>query len=256
LGGGFVLDIEQIFYGLTTTVTLTLAVLTLQRLLSGWWRQYYLLGLILVLLLAGVVPPIASYVSNGNWTLISAQKMYWILALISQVTTFLLVLQLIYRVGKELPNQSALVRLLTLGALAIASISVLVHFDKRPNSFMTAVTRDLTFLTALLKMVLWRFLLQLRKRDFLLLAVSAGLGIQCTGDAIGHSFRMLSRQLGAAGAIHEFGNILMSLSAVITIAIWHTAFSRSKFRVPTAPDETAHDTPAEAVAASNTHLIR
>jgi hypothetical protein len=254
LGGGF-LDIEQIFYGLTTTVTLSLAVLTLQRLLSGWWRQYYLLGLILVLLLANVVPPIASYISNGNWTLSSAQKMYWILALMSQVTTFLLVLQLIYRVGKELPTQATLVRMLTLGAIAVAAISVIIHFDKRPNAFMTALTRDLTFLTALLNMVLWRFLLQLRKRDFLLLAVSAGLGIQCTGDAIGHSFRMLGKGIGQAAAVTEFGNILMSLSAVITIAIWHTAFSRSKFRVlAPAGEEVQTPAPVDAVAASTPRI--
>ena len=248
------MDIEQIFYGLTTTVTLSLAVLTLQRLLSGWWRQYYLLGFILVLLLANVVPPIASYVSNGNWTLSSAQKMYWTLALMSQVTTFLLVLQLIYRVGKELPKRATLVRMLTLGAIAVAGLSVLVHFDKRPNAFMTSITRDLTFLTALLNMVLWRFLLQLRKRDFLLLAVSAGLGIQCTGDAIGHSFRMLGKQVAQAGAMHEFGNILMSLSAVITIAIWHTAFSRSKYRVLAAPGEQFPPSPGDSVGVSTPRI--
>jgi hypothetical protein len=202
----------------------------------------------------GVVPPIVSYASNGNWTLSSAQKMYWTLALVSQVTMFLLVLQLIYRVGKELPNQATLVRMLTLGALAAAGLSVLAHFDKRPNTFMTSVTRDLTFVTAVLNMVLWRFLLQLRKRDFLLLAVSAGLGIQCTGDAIGHSFRILGHQLGPTSAIYDFGNILMSLSAVITIAIWHTAFSRSKFRLTVAPGEETQDAPAEAIGASNTHI--
>lgn len=224
------MDIEQIFYGLTTTITLTLAVLTLQRLLSGWWRQYYLLGIVLVLLLVGVVPGIASYVSNGNWTLASAQRMYWILALAYQVTIFLLVLQLIYRVGNEVASRASLVRMLTLGGIVAAAISVLVHFDNRPNTFMTAVTRDLTFLAAMMNMVLWRFLIQVRKRDFLLLAVCAGLGIQCTGDAIGHSFRMLARQSGPSAGMHEFGNIIMSLSSVITIAIWHTAFSRAKYK--------------------------
>ncbi len=223
------MDIEQIFYALTTTITLSLAVLTLQRLLSGWWRQYYLLALLLVLLLVGVVPPIASFVSQGNWTLQSAQRLYWTLSLGSQLTMFLFVLQLIYRVGRELPNQGALVRMLTLGAVCVAAASVVLHFDKRPNSFMTSVTRDLTFITALLNVVLWRLLLRLRKRDFLVLAVSAGVGIQCTGDAIGHSLRLLGKQ---ATMMHDTGNILMSLAAVMTIAIWHTAFSRSRYRAP------------------------
>ncbi|MFN0101260.1 MAG: hypothetical protein ACKV2U_04115 [Bryobacteraceae bacterium] len=225
------MHIEQIFYGITTAITLVLTVLTLQRLLSGWWRQYYLLGVILVLVLVAVVPPVASYASNGNWTLSSAQKLYWIQALAFQLAMLLLVLQLIYRVGRETPAQATLVRLLTLASIAAALISVFLHFDNRPNMFMASVTRDLTFLAAILNLVLWRFLLQLRKRDFLVLAVSAGLGIQCTGDTIGHTFRILARQAGSAGALYEIGNILMSLAAVMTIAIWHTAFSRSKYRV-------------------------
>lgn len=248
------MDIEQIFYGLTTTVALGLAVLTLQRLLSGWWKQYYLLGAILVLLLVGVVPAIASYVSNGNWTLASAQKMYWMLALASQLTTFLFVLQLIYRVGKELPSRATLIRLLTLAALLLAAGSVFAHFEKRPNAFMTSLTRDLTFLAAVLNMVLWKFLVQLRKRDFLLLAVSAGLGIQCTGDAIGHSFRMLGRQGSGSTAIHDFGNIIMSLASVLTIAIWHTAFSRSKYKAPQ-PAVSEPKSEADSVDASPTHPI-
>ncbi|MBL8237169.1 MAG: hypothetical protein JNM66_07115 [Bryobacterales bacterium] len=247
------MNVEQIFYGITTTVTLVLAILTLQRLLSGWWRQYYLLALILVLLLVGVVPPIASYVSNGNWTLSSAQKIYWALALASQFAVFLLVLQLIYRVGREMPTRARLLRMLTLGAFVVAGLSVLLHFEKRPNAFMTSVTRDLTFLTAIMNLILWRFLMQLRKRNFLLLAVSAGLGIQCTGDAIGHSFRMLARQAGSVGAIHDLGNILMSLASVITIAIWHTAFSRTRHKSEnTAPAAPAVDS-VPVVTARNSH---
>jgi hypothetical protein len=249
------LNVEQLFYGITTTVTLFLAVLTLQRLLSGWWRQYYLLALILVLLLVGVVPPIVSYVSNGNWTLSSAQKMYWVLALASQSAVFLFVLQLIYRVGRQVQARARLIRMLTLGAFLVAAGSVLVHFEKRPNAFMTSVTRDLTFITALLNMVLWRFLIQWRKRDILLLAVSAGLGIQCAGDAIGHSFRMLAREIGSARAIHDIGNILMSLASVVTIAIWHAAFSRSRYKPANDSNPPAEPElePVSITTASNSH---
>lgn len=248
------MDIEQIFYAITTTITLVLAVMTLQRLLSGWWRQYYLLGVVLVLLVVGVVPAIASYANYGNWTLTSAQKLYWILALASQCSMFLLVLQLTYRVGKELPSQGTLIRALLCTAVLVAAVSVVVHIDKRMNTFMTAFTRDLTFLTALMNMVLWRFLLQRRKKDFLLLAVSAGLGIQCTGDAIGHSVRLLSKQLGSGVVMQEFGNILMSLSAVVTIAIWHTAFSRSRYAgVLNTGGTGEHTLPASVTPSSNSH---
>ena len=223
------MNIEQIFYALTTTVGVLLMVLTLQRLLSGWWRQYFLLVLILVLNLTALVPAATSWASVGNWKLPSAQRLYWMLNFATEGAITLLILQLTLRVGKESPGRATLIRFLAVASIAVAAISVIVHFDKRPNTFMASVTRDLTFLAALLNMVLWRFLIELRKKDFLLLAVSAGVGIQCTGDAIGHSFRILARQIGSAELIYEFGNILMSLSGVITLAIWHTAFSRSKY---------------------------
>ena len=247
------MTIEQIFYAITTTVTILLTVLTLQRLLSGWWRHYYLLGLILVFGLAAVIPPVASWASNGNWKLSSAQRLYWIQALTAQGAMALLVLQLIYRVGRETPARAALIRLLTLGSVLVAAISVAVHFDKRPNTFMASVTRDLTFLSAILNMILWRFLMQVRKKDFLLLAVSAGLGIQCTGDAVGHSFRLLAKQVGSAQLIYDFGNILMSLSAVMTVAIWHTAFSRSKYPGNPKTGNTESDTANDVVAVSHRH---
>lgn len=234
------MNIEQIFYAITATTTVTLTVLTLQRLLSGWWRTYYLLVLVLVLGFAAVVPLFASWASNGNWKLPSAQRLYWMQALAYQIAISLLVLQLIYRAGRETPSRATLIRVLTVGSIFAALVSVTVHFDKKPNTFMASVTRDLTFLAALLNMVLWRFLMQVRKREFLLLAVSAGVGIQCTGDAIGHSFRIVAKQVGSADLIYEIGNILMSLVAVMTVAIWYIAFSRSKYRAasPTQPAQT------------------
>ena len=242
--------IEQIFYTVTASITMVLTVLTLQRLLSGWWRRYYLLALILVLGLASVVPPIASWVGNGSFRLSGGQRLYWMQALMSQVALALLVLQLIYRVGREIPGRATLVRFLTFASILAAGISVAFHFDNRPNAFMALVARDLTFLAAILNMILWRLLIQVRKRDFLLLAVSAGVGIQCTGDAIGHSFRILAKQVGQATVISEFGNVLMSLSAVLTVAIWHTAFSRSKYK---APQESTDET-NPIVSVSGTHL--
>ena len=91
---------------------------------------------------------------------------------------------------------------------------------------------------------------EVRKRDFLLLAVSAGVGLQCTGDAIGHSFRILAKQVGSATVISEFGNVVVSLATVMTVAIWHTAFSRSKYKAPQKSGGDANP----VVSALNTHL--
>lgn len=220
---------EYIFYAISAPLTLALAGMTLHRLLSGWWKQYYLLVLLLVLLIVGVVPAISSYANYGDWTSAAAQKMYWTLALAQQAVTFALVLQLIYRTGEELPAQASVVRLLTLVAVIAAGVSVYLHMDRKTNTFMTLVARDLTFLTALSNLVLWRFLLVLRKRPPELLAVSVGLGIQCAGDAIGHSLRMMSRHFDPSSMVHEFGNIFMSLSSAVMVLVWYSTFTRHKY---------------------------
>ena len=107
-------------------VALCLAVLTLQRLLSGWWRKYYLLAAILVLQLAQMAPGIATYLNNGGWSLSNAQRMYWILSLSGQATMYLLVLQLIARVGKESPAHRMLLRGLSVAAVAAAGVLVVL----------------------------------------------------------------------------------------------------------------------------------
>lgn len=235
---------EQIFYAITTTLSLVLAVRTLHLLLSKWVKQYYLLIAILVLLILGVVPYISSHVQIGSWKLESAQKLYWGLAMCSQLATFTLLLQLIYRVGKEVPGQGMRVRMLTVIAVTAAAISFYVHSDQRMNSFMGSVARDLTFGSALINLVLWRFLLQIRKRDFIQLAVSAGIGIQCTGDAIGLSLRFLGKQIGETRTFLEFGNILMSLTAVLTLVIWHSAFVKARNRKESPPPAPRRPQPA------------
>jgi hypothetical protein len=209
-------------------ITVTLMVLTLQRLLTGWWRRYMLLTLLLVLNLLSSVPALLPVIGVNSWTAIST-KMYWGLYAIYQVTLFIFVLQMTYRAGVESNRSTSVVRMLTIGGFLIGAATVSIHWDLRlPSKFLTQVTRDLTFAAAAMNMVLWSFLLKMPRRDVLLMTVCAGLGIQCAGDTLGHSARLLGKT-----AIHDAGNMVMSITSLLTMLIWHQAFSRAKY-VPAA----------------------
>ena len=218
-------------------------VLTLQRLLSGWWRRYALLTLLLVLNLLSTVPSLLPVIGVNTWTEIST-KMYWGLYAVYQVTLFMFVLHMTYRAGVESNRSTSVVRLLTISGFLIGVATVTLHWDPRlPSKFLTQVTRDLTFAAAAMNMVLWSFLLKLPKRDILLMTVCAGLGVQCAGDVLGHSARLLKNY-----SLHETGNIIMSITSLLTMLIWHQAFSRAKY----VPVVKTQKTPKSGTGASAT----
>lgn len=222
------LDLKQIFYTLVGCLSVTLMVLTLQRLLSGWWRRYILLTALIVLNILSAVPTLLPLIGVNPWNSTST-KLYWGLTAIYQISLFMFVLLMTYRAGVESNRSTSVVRLLTIGGFLIGVATVTIHWDPRALSrFLTHVTRDLTFAAAAMNMVLWSFLLKMPKRDVLLMTVCAGLGIQCAGDTLGHSARLLGKQ-----SIHDVGDMIMSVTSLLTMLIWHQAFSRAKY-VPAA----------------------
>jgi hypothetical protein len=85
---------------------------------------------------------------------------------------------------------------------------------------MTVVSRDLSFCTALLNLVLWSALLRNRKRSVELLLVSGGIGLQTTAKAVGHSLRSLSL------ATKTPGNFIVVLGHLLCLFIWWRTFRR------------------------------
>jgi hydrogenase-4 membrane subunit HyfE len=83
---------------------------------------------------------------------------------------------------------------------------------------MTQLSRDLGFLAVILDLALWAVLIQSRRPDRTLLMVSAGMGIQMAGKAIGHSLRQLSRSAIVPG------NLIIVLSGLLCLYIWWQAF--------------------------------
>jgi hypothetical protein len=117
---------------------------------------------------------------------------------ISQGTTYALilvvVLSLIYSASGRVASRRLVLIALIGGALLVAAISFLVHYDRRVliGVWMTSWGRDLRFAAAILDLTLWGLLVSARKKDGRLLLLTGGMGIMFAGEAIGAAIRALA----------------------------------------------------------------
>jgi hypothetical protein len=141
-----------------------------------------------------------------------------------QFLLFTVVVSLIERAMQASPYRKH-VRL-ALAGLAVLSvfISLTVHAGApRFVLWMTEVTRDLSFGSVVLTLLLWFLLISSPRKDHQLLMVTGGLGLQFTGEAIGQSLRQLSHH---HHGILFLGNMLMSLAHLLRLYVWMEAFRK------------------------------
>jgi hypothetical protein len=140
---------------------------------------------------------------------------YWTNEFALQTLLFLVMLSFIYRAWEGVPR-----RLETCAGVAILVVlgtvgSVLGSAADAPMKvWLTQLSRNLSFASALLNFLLWAALIKNRSRDSQLLLLSAGLGVVTTGKAVGHSLRALSRET------QTLGNTTIVLTQLLCLAVW------------------------------------
>jgi hypothetical protein len=87
---------------------------------------------------------------------------------------------------------------------------------------MTAVIRNMSLGAAILNLGLWAGLIGRKDRDPQLLLLSGGLGLQMTGEAMGHSLRMISR------TSEIFGNVVLVVAHLLCLLAWWQAFRKTQ----------------------------
>ncbi len=175
----------------------------------------------MVVFLSSVVE-MAAFLNLSGWTPSSADyaSYYWGNEVIIQTLGFLLMLSLIRRAMGASASSRVLLVVLVLLVVALSGVSVLTSRSPNPARWMTVVARNLSFFSALLNLVLWGALVRFRQGDSQLLMVSAGIGVETTGKAVGHSLRFLSRATAPAGTL------LNVVSHLLCLSIWLWAFWR------------------------------
>jgi len=218
------------FYYLSTALSTLFIIGALQSMLEKAWRSYPVLFAYLCFTFSLSAPmSIAFLVSGATWTQLSRQA-YWILSLSMQLCGVVLLLVLTRKAGEHRPDIRRTVLLMSVafaGAiLGSGAFHYPVFLSGLPNRWMTFISRDVAFVSAIMNMVLWSMLLSNRKRDATILLISAGLGLQCTIDAMGHAMRYFPNE------VRDAGNLVISAGSILTSYVWYRIFQPTPLRSP------------------------
>jgi len=104
-----------------------------------------------------------------------------------------------------------------MGGFGFMAVSLLYHVGI--VQWTTPVSRDLSFCEEILNFVLWGALIRSRRRDPLLLLVTAGIGLQVTGEVIGHTIRLYARE-----ELLWLPDLIVLGSEMLCGLIWNYAF--------------------------------
>jgi hypothetical protein len=200
---------------------------------SSSFRRYPFLLVYLILQLA--ITGVEEYVYRV-YSLSSAVygKLYWTDEVILDLLLFLMVIVLTYRALESSPLRAGMGRLL--GAVVVIVVTVpFVLFSARRFStpWFDGTSQLLNFGAAIMNLGLWTALIGTKKRDPLLLTVSAGLGVAVTGAAIAFGLRRFTPPTSTA---QQLVNMFKTLTYLVSVAIWCWAFrpAAQKNRIPPA----------------------
>jgi len=183
-------------------IWLPLELLAIAGMLRSGYRLYLFVFVYVIadfLTTAVEMPVDLSYYAGNKSTHAenSLVSFYWIDEAIMQVLVYAAVISLIYYATAKLRSRRIL-RISLIGfAVLFAGVSFLIHFDPTSNAkvgeWMTPWNSNLKFCSAILDLALWALLIASREKDQRLLMLSGALGIQFTGEAIGHALRNLAQ---------------------------------------------------------------
>ena len=199
-----------------------------------WYRCYPLLFLYVVLAFLADVTMWATTLGISGFS--ASRKAYalyyWSGESVQQFLIFLIMLSFIRRAMEGVAGASRWNWILaSFSAVGVLGTLLSAPQGRSAAFYMTFLSRNLSFCTALLNLALWSAVLRARKKSFQLLLVSGGIGFQTAGKAIGHSLRSLSSSTTIAG------NLLVVLGHILCLVIWAYAF---RFRaVETQPAQVA-----------------
>ena len=142
--------------------------------------------------------------------------MYWINEIVIQILVFTLVISLTSSALKNSTGNKSVGVSLYVAAIIVMALSILMAYSTKSvlSAWMTEASRNLSFASAILNLLLWSVLLSQRNKDSQLLLLSGGFGIQTTGKAMGHSIRRLG--------FWDAGNVFIVLTYIFSLAIiWY-----------------------------------
>lgn len=210
---------------LRTSLAVILIVIVLAYLSKGLWRRFPIVGILCLIQLLGIsIDTISVLVGTPRQLHL---EMFWTGDLIAHVAISVLMISLIWQTLEENQRRN-MVWIIGAGMIFFAIGSAYTFYSPHLNGWMTPLSRNLSFGEEILNLVLWSILLKGKAFDYLLLMVSAGIGVQVTGEVIGHTLRLYTD-----ASTVWVPNTLVYISEIVCLCIWIWAFrSAANGQVP------------------------
>ena len=166
------------------------------------------------------------------------QTIFWTTDFVSHALITLILVSLIRESLESSPDLKRLaIPLVPLAVLCVAIGSAFTFRSHYLSTWMTPVSRNLSFCEELLNFMLWTILIRKRDYDRLLLFISAGIGVQVTGEVIGNTIRMFIKD----PTILWLPSTLVSGAEFSCLLTWVWAFHASRLgRGAWAPSVASH----------------
>jgi hypothetical protein len=191
---------------------------------SGGWRRYPFFAAYLVIGVIYQVIEMAVFARVSNTDSRPYAMTYWTGDVVFHGLILLVVLFLIREalIGNRGPDLSAV--MIFAACLTFVVVTLYMLYSPETESghgWVFPLSRNLSFLEEILNFVLWTILIRNRSRDVVLLLVSAGLGIQVTGEVIGRTVRLYAR----AASVSWLPDAIILLCEAGALFVWYKAFS-------------------------------
>lgn len=189
-----------------------LQVVVIYLMTRGFYRAYPAVFFYLLVLFLTTVSDFAAYLDVNAYHTWYA-SIYYINNTLRYFSGFAAVISLYLKVTAEDPGMRRMRVRVIGGVFVIVSFILagrLLGYESL-ETYLSVVGRDMSFLTAILILILWMALIQHRTRDPFLFLISSGLGLNMTGEAISLSLYYLGAPYGLAGGIGVISHILCLL---------------------------------------------
>jgi hypothetical protein len=210
--------VNVVFIGLANASLALQAVLLVCLLYRRQYRRYPLLLIYSLVFFAATLAETVVWHTAGLGSPIY-RYLYMTDEAVVDLLLFLMVIAMIYQAVGENSSRRKIGRLL---AVVVAGVVLLPLVLFRGPRWFYPTSQVFNFGAAIMNLALWAALLGNRKRDPLLLAVSAGLGVAVTGAAI--TFGLHHFKWSMSGTPRVLVDLIKSVAHIVSLVIWCTAF--------------------------------
>ncbi len=196
---------------------IVLQLVVISAILKGRLRTYPILFALIIFEFLSTIVGTAATLDGGAWTKDTA-KYYWITEVIDYALIYACLVQLLAQAVSGGQGRKRIAWVIAIGVLFVVASSIQAY-SVRPHLWMTQLVRNVAFGSMFVNLMLWTLLIRNPNRERLM--VTAGMGIQLAGSAIGHSLLSIGKDFVWAGNV-----VLLSVYLLFLYTIWRA------FRVP------------------------